>query len=93
MPNTPSLIGQVVLETFAPPNIDQDFKKMTESLMSSVGKTIWLNNEEQINDIIALSESSPAYLFLLQAMQEFAATLGFEEKEAKEIVLQAAKEV
>ncbi|ASK79101.1 pyrroline-5-carboxylate reductase [Paraphotobacterium marinum] len=92
MPNTPSLIGQGVSGMFAPHFIDQSFKKMTESLMSSIGKTIWLKNEEQINDIIALSGSSPAYFFLfLQAMQEFASTLGFEEKEAKEIVLQAAQ--
>ena len=64
MPNTPSLIGQGVSGMFAPHFIDQSFKKMTENLMSSVGKTIWLKNEEQINDIIALSGSSPAYFFL-----------------------------
>ena len=69
MPNTPSLIGQGVSGMFAPHFIDQSFKKMTENLMSSVGKTIWLKNEEQINDIIALSGSSPAYFFLFsQAM-------------------------
>ncbi|MDX7986728.1 pyrroline-5-carboxylate reductase [Xenorhabdus sp. 12] len=91
MPNTPSLIGQGISGLFAPEQVEKSDREFAESLMSSVGKTCWLNNEDGINDIIAISASAPAYFFLfMESMQQEAERLGFDSETARELVLQTA---
>lgn len=59
--------------------------------MSAVGKTLWLEQEEQINHIIAVTGSSPAYFFrFMEAMQQTAEKLGFSTEQARFLVQQAA---
>jgi len=55
--------------------------------MKAFGETVWVEQEDGINGVIAAAGSSPAYFFLfLQAMQEEAISMGFDDKTAREMV-------
>ena len=59
--------------------------------MSSVGIVKWLNTEAEIDHIIAVSGSGPAYFFLfMEAMEKQALALGFSVQESRELVQQTA---
>ncbi|WEV47997.1 pyrroline-5-carboxylate reductase [Acinetobacter sp. ESL0695] len=94
MPNTPSLVGQGVSGLFAESDVSKEDKDFAENLMGAVGKTVWVDKEEQINNIIAIAGSAPGYFFLfLDAMQRKAEALGFEPEQARALILQTAKGV
>lgn len=91
MPNTPSQLGLGVTGIYAPENVSQQQIDITEQLMSAVGITKWLNSEEEIDNIIAVSGSGPAYFFLfMEAMEKQAMALGFTEQESRNLVQQTA---
>ncbi|MFV8799032.1 pyrroline-5-carboxylate reductase, partial [Yersinia sp. LJYL362] len=64
MPNTPSLVGKGMSGLYAPQQVSQDDRDFTASLMSSVGKVCWVDDENGINSVIAAAGSAPAYFFL-----------------------------
>jgi pyrroline-5-carboxylate reductase len=91
MPNTPAQIGLGMSGLFASKEVNQKQKTVANELLCAVGKVIWLNEEEQINDIIAVAGSAPAYFFLfMEAMEKHAQTLGFSAKESRMLVQQTA---
>jgi len=91
MPNTPSQIGLGVTGLFASTAVKQYQIDIAEQLMSAVGITKWLNSEDEIDNIIAVSGSGPAYFFLfMEAMEKQALALGFTEKESRKLVQQTA---
>jgi pyrroline-5-carboxylate reductase len=91
MPNTPSQLGLGVSGIFPSANTNQIQKEIAEQLMSAVGITKWLNSENEIDHIIAVSGSGPAYFFLfMEAMEKQALSLGFTAEESRELVQQTA---
>ena len=91
MPNTPSLVGKGVSGLFAQAKVTEQDKQFAQELMQSVGSTIWCQKEQEINNIIAITGSSPAYFFLfMEAMQQEAERLGFDSETARLLVQQAA---
>ena len=64
MPNTPALIGHGACGMYASDGINQQARQFTSMLMESVGISCWLNSEDQIDSITALSGSGPAYFML-----------------------------
>lgn len=90
MPNTPSLVGLGVTGIFASRCSNYE-KAFVDGMFSSVGRTVWLDDEAQINAIIAVTGSAPAYFFyFMQAMQQVAQELGFDEASARAMVSQTA---
>ena len=91
MPNTPSQLGLGVSGIFADDNASDAQKAIAEKVMSSVGITKWLEKESDIDHIIAVSGSGPAYFFLfMEAMSDEAKRLGFSEAESRQLVQQTA---
>ncbi|MDR0219040.1 MAG: pyrroline-5-carboxylate reductase [Enterobacteriaceae bacterium] len=91
MPNTPASIGQGMSGMFAPEQVNHSDRQFAESLMKSVGKVCWVENENNINDIIAIAGSAPAYFFLfMESMHQEAERLGFDSQTARELILQTA---
>ena len=91
MPNTPSQLGLGVSGLFASPEVSEQQRQQAEQLMKAVGIIKWLDKESDIDNIIAVSGSGPAYFFLfMEAMAEQAVALGFSEQEARELVQQTA---
>lgn len=91
MPNTPSQLGLGVGGIYPSSNTNEAQKALADKLMSAVGMTKWLDSEEEIDNIIAVSGSGPAYFFLfMEAMEKQALALGFTAKESRELVQQTA---
>lgn len=73
MPNTPAMVGAGFTGLFAPKETTDNQRQLIETIMNSVGQTVWLNKEEEINTVIGGPGSGPAYVFLF--MQSLAAAL------------------
>ncbi len=90
MPNTPSLLGKGMSGLYAEQGISADNRQFVEDMMNGVGATVWAEKEDDINGVIAAAGSSPAYFFLfLQAMQEEAIDMGFDDQAARTMVQQS----
>lgn len=90
MPNTPSLVGLGVTGLL-PQGCSNYEKAFVDHMFSGTGMNIWLENEAQIDHVIAVTGSSPAYFFFfMQAMQQVAEQLGFDAAQAKQMVAQTA---
>lgn len=65
MPNTPAAISKGMTVACASNDVTADQKRNAETLLSTTGLFEWIEKEEQINAITALSGSGPAYFFYL----------------------------
>lgn len=91
MPNTPSLIQAGACGLYACPEVDEEGRGKAEAILRAVGITLWVDKEELIDAITALSGSGPAYFFLfMEALQEAGVSLGLPEREARLLTLQTA---
>lgn len=88
MPNTPALIGEGVTGLVASPGVSADDKALAEQLLKTVGKVVWVQTDEALDAVTALSGSGPAYVFLfLEALIDGARTLGLEADQARTLAL------
>jgi pyrroline-5-carboxylate reductase len=77
MPNTPAAIGQGVTALFANPQASAAQRELCASLMAAVGAVHWLDDEEQMHAVTAMSGSGPAYVFhLIEVLAEAAIRSG-----------------
>lgn len=77
MPNTPALAGAGATALYTPPQTPQTARQLAQRLVDSVGISCWVEREEQLDAVTALSGSGPAYFFLLaEAMATAGETLG-----------------
>ncbi|MFQ3288696.1 MAG: pyrroline-5-carboxylate reductase [Alteromonadaceae bacterium] len=91
MPNTPSQLGLGMTGMFASPSVNKEQHDYADYLMAAAGETVWLDKEEQIDDIASISGSGPAYFFLfMEAMQQQAKAAGFSEAVSRQLVQQTA---
>lgn len=94
MPNTPVRVHEGMTALFAAEEVNEADRHFTTELMCSVGKVCWLKNEADINKVIAVSASAPAYFFLfMEAIEREALLLGFSQERARLLVQQTARGV
>ncbi len=92
MPNTPAQIQAGVTGLYAMPNVSKAQIAMADQVLTAAGSTLWLNSEEKLDAITAISGSGPAYVFyLIEALQEAALALGLSEQEAKQLSIATFK--
>lgn len=90
MPNTPSAIGLGMSGIFADDSVSTEQTEGVDAIMQSVGKTLVVDNEDDINTVIAAAGSSPAYFFLIaESMQKAAIDMGLNATNARMLVEQA----
>jgi pyrroline-5-carboxylate reductase len=88
MPNTPALIGMGVTGLAAQAGVNAAQREQADAVMRAVGKTVWLDDEAQIDAVTAVSGSGPAYVFyFLEAMQEAARAMGLNAEQGRELAL------
>jgi len=91
MPNTPALVQQGASGLFANQNVSDDEKALTNSILSAVGISVWVNSETELDAVTALSGSGPAYFFLfIESMISAGEQLGLTAETAKQLALQTA---
>lgn len=72
-------------------NITLEQQNLADTLMRSVGLTVWVKTENELDAITALSGSGPAYYFLfMEAMIEAGIALGLTQETAQALTLQTA---
>ena len=88
MPNMPALIRNGISCFVSTNNLSNKNKKTINQLFLKVGKTLWLNNESQIDKATAVSGSGPGYVYaLINSFEKGAQKLGFSKKQSRELVL------
>ena len=91
MPNTPSQLGVGATGLYAPPSITHEARDLADRIMATAGINVWVNDETDIDTIIATSGSGPAYYFaFMEAMIDAATDMGLPRESAQELVLQTA---
>ncbi|MGQ0442766.1 MAG: pyrroline-5-carboxylate reductase [Methylophilaceae bacterium] len=84
MPNTPAQIQAGVTGLYAPPHISAAQIAMADQILGAVGSTLWLDTEEKLDAITAISGSGPAYVFyFIEALEAAALALGLNAEQAK----------
>ena len=88
MPNLPAAIGQGVSGICPGPNATGSHTSHAESFMRRAGSTITVDSEEKLDRVTAVAGSGPGYVFeIARAYAEAAMAQGFDEDEARDMVL------
>lgn len=91
MPNTPALLRQGVSGLYATAEVSAQQRQQAEELLCAVGIALWLDQEQQLDAVTAVSGSGPAYFFLLiEAMTAAGEKLGLPRETAAQLTLQTA---
>lgn len=89
MPNLPAQIGAGVTAFTSTDQVTRIELVMVQNLLSTTGKTVYVEREEMIDASTAISGSGPAYVyFFMNAMMEAARQMGFSASEAELLVSQ-----
>ncbi len=91
MPNTPALLGLGITGMYANHQVNEDQKKLAQTVASAAGQWVWVDNEADIDAVTAVSGSGPAYFFyLMEAMIEAGAELGLPRDLAAKLTVATA---
>jgi pyrroline-5-carboxylate reductase len=91
MPNTPALVRSGATALYANARADAAQRNLAESLLRTAGLTCWLDNEQAMDVVTAISGSGPAYFFLLmEALEAAGEQLGLPADTSRLLVLQTA---
>jgi pyrroline-5-carboxylate reductase len=90
MPNTPSQIGAGMTGLIANTHMTAEQKSWVSELFSSIGNSVWIEDEIHMHTVTSLSGSAPAYFFrFLEAMVKNAKEQGLDEKTSRELASNA----
>ncbi len=91
MPNTPALLQTGATGLFANAQVNDTQRDLAESILRAVGLALWVEKEDQMDAVTALSGSGPAYFFrIMEAMETAGTQLGLSAETAHLLTLQTA---
>lgn len=95
MPNTPGAIGKGITGALHTHLLTKAHQSMVGNLLSALGDIVWVDDEDLMDSITAVSGSGPAYVFyLIEALAKAAKDSGLPkdvaEKLARQTVIGAA---
>ena len=86
MPNTPALIGQGIAGLYALPGVDAAARARVYALFAPTGQAIWVEEEDALDAVTALSGSGPAYVFyFLEAMVQAGSEMGLSPEQSRQL--------
>lgn len=89
MPNTPAQIGQGMSMWTCSPQVSEQQRDFTRSIVSTVGKEIYVDDEKYMDMATALSASGPAYVFMIiEALIDAGVYVGLPRDMARTMALQ-----
>jgi pyrroline-5-carboxylate reductase len=92
MPNTPALALAGMTGLYAPDDVAPADRAHAEQILGVAGATLWVEREEQMDAITAISGSGPAYVYYyMEALEQAGRALGFDAEAARCLVLQTFK--
>ncbi|MCH2517866.1 MAG: pyrroline-5-carboxylate reductase [Dehalococcoidia bacterium] len=89
MPNTPAQIGQGMSMWTCSRQVSDQHREFTRSIVSTVGKEIYVDDEKYMDMATALSASGPAYVFMIiEALIDAGVYVGLPRDMARTMALQ-----
>ena len=89
MPNTPAMIQMGATGLYGTDNISAEQKKLATAVMEASGLVMWVDNEEHMHAVTAVSGSAPAYMFyFIESMVDGAVALGLDKEQASALAMQ-----
>jgi pyrroline-5-carboxylate reductase len=84
MPNTPALIGQGIAGLYARDAVGAAERALVEQVLAPTGRLLWVEQEDDLDAVTALSGSGPAYVFyFIEAMMQAAQDMGLSEAQGR----------
>ena len=88
MPNTPAMVHAGITGLHAPEGVGEADRAQAERLLGAVGATLWFEAEGDLDSVVAVSGSGPAYVFYaIEALEEAARSLGLPEGASRSLAL------
>jgi pyrroline-5-carboxylate reductase len=88
MPNTPALIGRGITALFGRPGVTSTDRDWVGQVIAPTGEFLWLDAEEQLDAVTALSGSGPAYMFyFMEAMTTAGIEMGLSREQAHRLAV------
>lgn len=89
MPNMPAQIGQGMSLWTATKDVSDAHREMAQSILTTVGREIYVDDEKYLDMATALSASGPAYVFLfIEALIDAGVYVGLPRDMARTLALQ-----
>ncbi len=89
MPNTPALVGAGCAGLYALAGVSADDKSLVTAIVDAVGTTLWVESEDQLDAITAISGSGPAYVFyFIEALEQAGLEMGLSAEVARRLALE-----
>ena len=88
MPNTPALVGKGMTALYARPAVSEAGRTLVDRVIKTTGQRLWLDDENQLDVVTALSGSGPAYVFyFIEAMIEAGVSMGLNREQANQLAV------
>ena len=88
MPNTPALVGKGMTALYARPAVSEAGRALVDRAIKTTGQRLWLDDENQLDVVTALSGSGPAYVFyFIEAMIEAGVSMGLNREQANQLAV------
>jgi pyrroline-5-carboxylate reductase len=92
MPNTPAQIQAGITGLYALPQVSKALISQADQILNAAGETLWLDVEEELDAVTAISGSGPAYVFyFIEALHDAALNLGLNKEQAKQLSIATFK--
>jgi len=89
MPNTPALAGMGMTGLAAAPGLSEADRAIATAVAEAVGQCVWVDNDDQIDAVTALSGSGPAYVFyFVEAMERAATEMGLSAEQGRKLAVE-----
>ena len=88
MPNTPALVGRGIAGLYARASVSDHDRQRVDQIMATTGEAIWLDAEDKLDAVTALSGSGPAYVFyFMEAMTTAGTEMGLSRDQAHQLAV------
>jgi pyrroline-5-carboxylate reductase len=89
MPNTPALAHAGISGLYAAPAVGAGDRALADKVLGAVGGTLWLEREQDLDAVTAVSGSGPAYVFyFIEALERAARELALAPDAAHRLALE-----
>jgi pyrroline-5-carboxylate reductase len=89
MPNTPALLRAGATALYANATTSAQQRDRAADILAAVGSVCWVEQEQQLDAVTALSGSGPAYFFLfMEAMANAGVNLGLDASTSRDLAMQ-----
>lgn len=89
MPNTPAMIQMGATGLYGTDDTTEKQKQLATAVMEASGLVMWVDDEEHMHAVTAVSGSAPAYVFyFIESMIDGGVVLGLDKEQASALAMQ-----